>query len=213
MPRAWRLLMGSAAFGARRGTGVAAARTVRVLPVLLLASAMSAPAAAHDLEKTQITLTFVRGGSFVLDVSNDTNWVVERLRSIPGSFADRVVLWVDGREIRADAVERLEAGGVTIHRLRGRMPRDARTLRFYYGLVADPYPLTVRRADGRIAVEEIAGDAWSGTIDLAGQFNAPRIGTTVAASAVIALLLVPMAIRAATKSWKTPNHERREPTT
>jgi hypothetical protein len=50
------------------------------------------------------------------------------------------------------------------------MPIDARTLRWYYGLVIDPYPLTVRRADGRIVVEEIAGGAWSREIDLRGQF-------------------------------------------
>ena len=34
------------------------------------------------------------------------------------------------------------------HRLRGRLPVDAHTLRWYYGLVIDPYPLTIRRADG-----------------------------------------------------------------
>jgi hypothetical protein len=79
--------------------------------------------------------------------------------------------------------------------MRGHMPLDARTLRWYYGLPIDPYPLTIRRADGRIIVEEIAGDAWSGSIDLARQFHAPRISTTTAALAIAALLLIPIAIR------------------
>ena len=54
------------------------------------------------------------------------------------------------------------------------MPIDAQTLRWFYGLVIDPYPLTIRRADGRMIVEEVQGDAWSRTIDLSGQFHAPR---------------------------------------
>src|SRR5262249_11833005 len=74
-----------------------------------------------------------------------------------------------------ESVELLADGDLAMHRLRGRMPLDARTLRWYYGLVGDPYPLTVRRADGRIIVEEIGGDAWSGAIDLSGQFARPSM--------------------------------------
>jgi hypothetical protein len=140
-----------------------------LIPVLLLTTS----AAAHDLERTQVSLTFARDGTFVLDVKNDPNWLKLRLESIKGPFADRVVLWVDGREVRPDSVEQLTSADLVTHRLRGRMPLDARTLRWYYGLVGDPYPLTVHRADGRIIVEEIGGDAWSGAIDLGGQFAAP----------------------------------------
>jgi hypothetical protein len=80
------------------------------------------------------------------------------------------VLWVDGHEVRPTSVEYLPPAGTDAaaplgrHRLRGRFPADAHTLRWYYGLVIDPYPLTVRRADGRVLVEEISGDAWSRTI-------------------------------------------------
>jgi hypothetical protein len=56
-------------------------------------------------------------------------------------------------------------------RLRGRMPPDARTLRWLYGLVIDPYPLTIRRADGASRTDWINGSDWSDTIDLSGQFR------------------------------------------
>jgi hypothetical protein len=55
--------------------------------------------------------------------------------------------------------------------MRGRMPPDVRTLRWYYGLVIDPYPMTIHRVDGRSTTEWVAGDAWSGSIDLSNQFR------------------------------------------
>ena len=76
------------------------------------------------------------------------------------------------------------------------MPIDAQTLRWYYGLVIDPYPLTIRRADGRVIVEEVQGDAWSRTIDLSGQFHAPLLNrASRSGSLIAALLLVPVALR------------------
>jgi hypothetical protein len=158
---------------------------------------------AHDLERTQVSIVFAPDGTFVLDVANDPSWLTLRLESFPGSFADRVVIWVDGREIRPTSVEFLPppAGSdpdrvaLAIYRLRGRMPADAHTLRWYYGLVIDPYPLTIRRADGRLIVEEIGGDAWSRTIDLSGQFRAPLLNENVVVMLLAGLLLVPIAIR------------------
>jgi len=153
---------------------------------------------AHDIEHTQVLLTFARDGSFIVDVANDPAWLKLRLEPFTGSFADRVVLWVDGKEIRPTSVEYLPAsaeGALATHRLRGRMPFDAHTLRWYYGLVIDPYPMTIRRADGRVIVEDVRGDAWSRTIDLTGQFDAPRVSATTAALAVAALFLIPIAIR------------------
>jgi hypothetical protein len=157
-------------------------------------------AAAHDLERTQVLITFERDGSFVLDVANDPSWLKLRLERFPGSFADRVVLWVDGHEVRPTSVELIPGPAVATHRLRGRMPSDARTLRWYYGLVLDPYPLAVRRADGRVVIEEIAGDAWSGTIDLSGQFQAPILSSTMVGMVAAAFLLVPIALRLASRS-------------
>jgi hypothetical protein len=182
-----------------RSSFVAAAAALFITPALH----------AHDLERTQVLLTFARDGSFVLDVANDPDWLKLRLEAFPGSFADRVVLWVDGHEVRPTSVEYLppdmaDAGARPLghHRLRGRFPADAHTLRWYYGLVIDPYPLTVRRADGRLSVEEIGGDAWSRTIDVSGQFQRTWANGTVGGWIAAGLLLVPLAIRIATKTRK-----------
>lgn len=197
----------------------------------------SAASSAHDLERTQVSIVFARDGSFVADVANDPIWLALRLESVPGRFADRVVLWVDGHEIRPSSVEfippsarpeRVEgarpepvdspltlspsngerlahrpAGGLATYRLRGRMPADARTLRWYYGLVIDPYPLTVRRADGRLLVEEVGGDAWSRTIDLSGQFHAPLLNEAVVGMLLAGVLLVPLVFRFGTSTRDT----------
>ena len=172
---------------------------------------------AHDLEHTQVTIVFARDGSFVADVANDPAWLKLRLETIPGPFADRVVMWVDGREIRPESVEfipfdshALAQGrtgeGPAIHRLRGHVPLNAQTLRWFYGLVIDPYPLTIRRADGRIVAEEIGGNAWSRTIDLSGQFHQPLLDSRIVAAAIAGLLLVPLVLRFTTKLTKARNH-------
>jgi hypothetical protein len=161
---------------------------------IVVALSIIAPGSAHDLEKTQVSITFARDGSFVADVANDPDWLKLRLESIPGPFADRVVFWVDGREVRPSSVEFI-GGTPAVNRLRGRLPVDARTLRWFYGLVIDPYPLTIRRADGRVIVEEVAGDAWSRSIDLSGQFHGQAIGGRLSGVSIALLLLLPLALR------------------
>ena len=173
----------------------------RVAFALLLLIAAPHQPLAHDLERTLVTLTFQHDGSFVLDIANDPAWLILRLESFAGGqipsgqtpsardarlrelsqvFIDRVVLFVDGHEIRPSSAEYIPASEalpadamppLAMFRLRGRMPGDARTLRWLYGLVLDPYPLMVRRADGQQLTEWIQGSDWSGTIDLAGQFR------------------------------------------
>jgi len=179
-----------------------------------LALAAATPASAHDLEKTQVTLTFSQDGSFVLDVANDPGWLKLRLESVPGNFADRVVLWVDGHEVRPTSVEYVppapaqpgdDRPALAVYRLRGRMPVDAQTLRWYYGLVIDPYPMTIRRADQRLIVEEVGGDAWSRTIDLSGQFRPPLFSGTLITLAIAGVLIAPFAFRFATKTRKHEN--------
>ena len=182
-------------------------RSLRALRSLVLVLVVGAGhrASAHDLERTQVLITFERDGSFVLDVANDPSWLKLRLERFPDSFANRVVLWVDGREVRPTSVELIPGPTVATHRLRGRMPSDARTLRWYYGLVIDPYPLAVRRADGRVVIEEIAGDAWSGAIDLTGQFHAPILSSTMVGGALLILLAVPIALRLRYRRFNTFN--------
>jgi len=178
---------------------VRALRAIHVLSWTCLAFACAAPVDGHDLERTQVSLAFTRDGGFTLDVSNDPAWLKLRLEPFerqPGSnFSDRVVLFVDGHEVRPESVEFVPGAPLATYRMRGHMPLDARTLRWYYGLVVDPYPLTVRRADGRLVVEEIAGDAWSREIDLRGQFRAPLISNRVVVVLIVGLFLMPIAVR------------------
>ena len=192
------------------------ARAWRALRALFACLALSTAVSAHDLEKTQVSIVFAADGSFIAEVANDPAWLKLRLASIPGPFADRVVFWVDGKEIRPESVEfipaaRLEAvEGLALHRLSGHLPLKAQTLRWYYGLVNDPYPLTIHRADGRLIVDEVQGLAWSRTVDLSGQFHAPLVDPRIVAAAIAALLLVPLLVRLATKNTKarTPRHPR-----
>jgi hypothetical protein len=172
-------------------------RTVGAGLAFVIVVAAAVRAAAHDAERTQVVLAFARDGSFVLDVSNDPNWLKLRMEPFKNNFIDRVVLFVDGHEIRPTSAELIPGDTVATYRLRGRMPLDARALRWYYGLVVDPYPMTIRRADGRLQVEEIAGDAWSRTIDLSGQFRPQRIVDRVLTIVVVGLLLVPLVLRIA----------------
>src|SRR3954447_22570333 len=114
----------------------------------------AATAGAHDFERTRVTLTFARDGSFVLDVTNDAAWLEHRLipfrngdpRGTP-SLADRGVLFIDGREGGRESVEMLgNVPPLVADHMRGHVPPTARALRWYYGLPIDPYPLTIRRA-------------------------------------------------------------------
>ena len=146
------------------------------LTAIVVVALAAMPAHAHDPERTEVILTFARDGSFVLDVSNDPNWLRQRMEPFHGDFIDRVVLWVDGREVRPSSVNYVaprSAESLATFRLTGRVSADARTLRWYYGLVVDPYPLTIRRADGRTMTETVLGDAWSRPIDLSGEFVSP----------------------------------------
>ena len=154
---------------------------------------MAATVWAHDPERTQVSLTFARDGSFVLDLSHDPNWLKTRLEPFHNNIVDRVVLWVDGREVRPASAEYFpprSEDGLATYRLHGRMPPDARTLRWYYGLVIDPYPLTIHRADGRVLTETIQGDAWSGTIDLSDQFVSPLRAMVERQLPILALVVV-----------------------
>jgi hypothetical protein len=186
-------------------------RVLRFAFVVIVGMFTAAPASAHDLERTKVTLTFARDGSFVLDVANDPDWLLlrlepfadtaglktrtttrdARLASLGRVFIDRVVLFVDGHEVRPTSAEYMPP--LATYRLRGRMPAGARTLRWYYGLVIDPYPLTIRRVDDRSITEWIGGDAWSRSLDVSGQFQTPR--DTGVLVLVVALFLIGLTIR------------------
>ena len=128
----------------------------------------------------------------------------QRLVELAPVFADRIVVLIDGHEVRAETVEYLpprdrEPGGgnrepvvsvgaptdgtisptLAIYRLRGHIDSRARALRWFYGIVVDPYPLVVTRVNGAVSTEWIRGAVWSGTTDLNGQFVKPTTWTVV----------------------------------
>ena len=166
-----------------------------VLAALLWAASVS----AHEAERTRVTLQLQSNGAFTLDVANDPNWLLLRLETFAGGsvpanispaardarlaqltqvFADRIVLFVDTSEVRADHVEYLPPpaqpeNALATFRLTGVMPRDATRLRWLYGLVADPYPLEVRQPGGASTIEWIHGTNWSDVIDLSRSFTRP----------------------------------------
>jgi len=182
-------------------------RHVRTALVAAAALAGAARVDAHDLERTQIAITFATDGSYVLDVANDANWLRlrledfardypelppapegaltdeqrdARLRALAPTFSDRLVLWVDHAEVRPATSEYLPPSAhppadqpIGTFRLRGRVPINASRLQWFYGIVIDPYPLTIHRADKRVVTEAVLGNAWSESIDLTGQFHAP----------------------------------------
>ena len=193
-------------------------------------------ARAHDLERTQVSIAFARDGSFVLDVANDANWLLlrlepfadsavraatvstardERLRALSSVFVDRVVLFVDGHEVRPMSVEYVPPRGgpaaddrsaIAMYRLRGRVGAGARGLRWFYGLVIDPYPLTVRKANGQSTTRWVAEAAWSAPIDLAGTFQPPRLQMateSLAFAVVLGILLLGLKRRSRTPARHT----------
>jgi len=118
----------------------------------------------------------------------------DRQRVPLGIVTDRDIV-IETMALGLDATELGGRREPLVHEISRRVPVGAVSLRWYYGLPIDPYPLTIRRADGRIVVEEIAGDAWSRPIDLSGQFQAPRVTATTAGAAIGGLLLIPIALR------------------
>ncbi len=165
--------------------------------VLLLALAIRG--AAHDLERTTVHLDVAADGAFTLRLAHDPSWLLLRMESFAGGgqtnptdpmardarlttlardAIDRVVLFVDGAEVRPTTSDYAPPPAVVpdgqfalaSYTLRGHLPTTARTLRWYYGMVADPYPFTVTLADRSTRTEWVQGDAWSTALPLGGPF-------------------------------------------
>ena len=146
-----------------------------------------------------MTLTLAADGRFDLEVANDPMFLILRLETFAGGsvpanitpaqrdarlaqltdvFADRIVLFVDAHEVRATTVEYVpprdsSTTALAAFHLTGTMPRDATRLRWLYGLVADKYPLEIKKPDGTSTIEWIDGTNWSDVIDLSRTFTRP----------------------------------------
>lgn len=164
---------------------------------------------AHDLERTTVHLTVAADGAFTLRLAHDPSWLLLRMESFAGgrpastadveardrrlrelapAFPDRLVLFVDGAEVRPTGAVEYTPPPATVpggqfalasYTVTGQFPPGARTLRWYYGLVVDPYPLTITLADGSETTEWVQGDAWSTALPLGGPFARPSRWTSL----------------------------------
>ena len=159
---------------------------------------------AHDLERTTVHLTVLADGAFTLRLAHDPSWLLLRMESFAGSGAtnttdhaardarlvalapqvlDRVVLFIDGHEVRPVSADytpppaAVPAGAFALasYTLHGHLPPAARALRWYYGLVADPYPFTIALPGGSELTEWVQGDAWSTSLALGAPFARPTV--------------------------------------
>jgi hypothetical protein len=188
------------AMSRRRNTGLRRA----LLPVLLTVMA-AIQVRAHDLERTTVHLQVFADGSFSLRLAHDPSWLLLRMESFAGGststtdpiardwrlqelapqIIDRVVLFVDGHEIRPTTAEytppsdSVPPGEVALasYTLHGRLPQYARGLRWYYGMVVDPYPFSIQLVDGSSTTELVQGDAWSTLLRLGGPSGRPSLVT------------------------------------
>lgn len=189
------------------GCPVPVNRVASLAVVLVLG--LCATVSGHDPERTEVTITFARDGSFTVDVAGDPGWLQARLTLFNGNFADRVVLWVDHAEVRPATTQFIlprSGDGLATYRLSGRLPHTASTLRWYYGLPIDPYPLTIRRPDGKTTTEIVQGDAWSGPIDMSGQFISPA-RAQVERQLPIAIMLAAFFAALALRRWPRRRYE------
>ena len=173
-----------------------------MIPALLLAllagaaPVVSRAAPAHDLERTQVRVTFSAGGAFQIDVRNDPDWLLDRLESLSGlppsgrldppvrdrrlggleaTFARWVWVYFGDERVEVDAEYLAPASGpvdpdrpaLATMRLRGRVPEGATTFWWAYGLVIDPYPMLITDGRGERITHWVRGDLESDRFVLA----------------------------------------------
>ena len=151
--------------------------TLAVATVTVICATGSRSIAAHELELTEVHVTFDNDGTYRIEVMNDPDWLLMRVEPFSGlglsgrldpeprnrrlvemepTFAEWVHLYFDGE--RADVVatyvspadEGPTAPDDTLlgtMRLEGRVPDGAETFSFAFGLIMDPYPLLIREGN------------------------------------------------------------------
>ena len=173
-----------------------------LLAILLSGLALTAvesrdpDASTHELERTQVVVTFERDGAFRVDVLNDPDWLLERLEPFSGlplsgrldpeprdrrlveleeTFARWVWLYFDDQRLEVAAEYIPPPPGpansddppLATMRLRGTVPVGTTTFYWAYGLVIDPYPMMVSNGQGRFVTHWIPGELESDRLEMA----------------------------------------------
>ena len=151
----------------------------------------------HDLERTQVGVTFYNDGTFQVDVLNPPEWFLDRLAPLSGlplsrdlegaardrriaemagTFAEWVWLLFDGVRVEAKP-EYLPAPPdpsdpskppLATMRIRGSMPEGATEFSWAYGLVIDPYPMSITDGAGEIITHWVEGPFESDRFEISG---------------------------------------------
>ena len=149
----------------------------------ILCTTASRHLAAHELELTEVRVTFAGDGTYRIEVMNDPDWLLMRVEPFSGlelsgrlepaqrdrrlvemetTFAEWVHLSFDGErtDVTATYVRPTDAGPLAqdetrlgTMRLEGRVPEGAGTFSFAYGLIQDPYPLLIREANNDVIIK------------------------------------------------------------
>lgn len=149
-------------------------RALVATAAVVVACATPASLAGHELELTEVHVTFSHDNRFQIDVMNDPGWLLMRVEPFSGqslsgrleptardrrlvdmeaTFSEWVHVYFDGERIDASAtyLPPSEAGPsaadgtpLGVMRLAGRVPDGATTFSFAYGLIMDAYPLLIR---------------------------------------------------------------------
>ena len=150
------------------------ARPLAMAATVALVWTATGPIAAHELELTEVHVTFSNDNRFQIDVMNDPGWLLMRVEPFSGhalsgrlepeqrdrrlvdmeaTFSEWVHLYFDGERADTGATYLPPSpGGPTapdgtplgVMRLRGQVPPDATTFSFAYGLIMDAYPVLIR---------------------------------------------------------------------
>ena len=176
--------------------------------VAIVAGTIEAPlVTAHELELTEVHVTFSPDGTFRLEVLNDPDWLLlrvepfsglplsgrlepaqrdRRLVSMEPTFADWVHLYFDG--LRADVAPTYiapheqgprapDSTQLGTMRLQGQVPRGAETFSFAYGLIMDPYPVVFRTRDRELITYWNVGEDETEPVALAAVTPTPHWAT------------------------------------
>ncbi|HZR22397.1 MAG TPA: HupE/UreJ family protein [Vicinamibacterales bacterium] len=178
---------------------------VLVVPTVLMVLMVPSAARAHEIGKTQVTMTF-RDAAYVTDVVVDPDALLtkleiasnaplsrdldrssrdRRIRELLPAFGDRITMSFDGTRDRPSVEYRPvsafsdAAAAPSIVRLRGRVPAGAREVTFAYGLAIGSFAFNVRFADGPVQTFWLEGPRTSPAISLVAPPPPPTTGDVI----------------------------------